>query len=152
MNRRGLEPFALNLELVGGSAAKVAARKSNSAAFFILFFSGEAAVGILKTLYKNRAIASAVGSFLGKELPTGLRLANGKGPQDLTGALSRLKVRSSARYYCAQTRWDILSCRWTIQLRGGKAGCNFFPAGGAQPMGPGKGERTSSYDSAPPAR
>ena len=61
---------------------------------------GEAAVGILKTLHKNLAIASAAGSFLGKELPTGLRLADGKGPQGLTSALSRLKARSSARYYC----------------------------------------------------
>ena len=63
VNRRGLEPFALNLELVGGSAAKVAAHKLCSAAFYIAF-SGEAAVGILKTLHKNRAIASAVGSLL----------------------------------------------------------------------------------------
>ena len=47
--------------------------------------SGFAAIGILKTLSQNRAIDSARGSFLGKELPTGLRLAEGSAakPPDL---------------------------------------------------------------------
>ena len=39
--------------------------------------SGEAAIGILMTLSQKRTIDSARGSFLGKELPTGLRLADG---------------------------------------------------------------------------
>ena len=38
--------------------------------------SGFAAVGILMTLSPKRASASTQGSFLGKELPTGLRLAD----------------------------------------------------------------------------
>ena len=38
---------------------------------------GFAAVGILITLSPKRTNDSAVGSFLGKELPTGLRLADG---------------------------------------------------------------------------
>ena len=46
-----------------------------------LTIRGEAAVGILMTLHPNRAIDSARGSFLGKELPTGLRLADGKRPE-----------------------------------------------------------------------
>ena len=41
-------------------------------------FGGFAAVGILMTLAIKRAIDSAEGSFLGKELPTGLRIADGK--------------------------------------------------------------------------
>ena len=47
--------------------------------------SSIAAIGILKTLSPNRAIDSARGSFLGKELPTGLRLAEGSAakPPDL---------------------------------------------------------------------
>ena len=38
---------------------------------------GSAAGGILMTLHLKRAIDSTVGSFLGKELPPGLRLADG---------------------------------------------------------------------------
>ena len=38
---------------------------------------GSAAVGNLMTLHKKRAIDTAGGSFLGKELPTGLRDGDG---------------------------------------------------------------------------
>ena len=55
---------------------------------------GSAAIGVLKTLTPKRAIASTRGSFLGKELPTGLRLADGVGPQGLTR--SRLHNRGEA--------------------------------------------------------
>ena len=52
---------------------------------------GYATVGILMTLTPKRASASARGSFLGKELPTGLRLADGiwpKGPNQLSWLLA----------------------------------------------------------------
>jgi len=39
--------------------------------------SGFAAIGFLTTLHMKREIDSTRGSFLGKELPTGLRLADG---------------------------------------------------------------------------
>ena len=47
--------------------------------------SSFAAVGFLTTLHHKHAIDSAQGSFLGKELPTGLRLAEGSAakPPDL---------------------------------------------------------------------
>ena len=47
--------------------------------------SGSAAVGFLTTLTLKRENDSARGSFLGKELPTGLRLAEGSAakPPDL---------------------------------------------------------------------
>ena len=44
--------------------------------------SGFAAAGILMTVTQKRRDDSARGSFLGKELPTGVRLAEGpKGPE-----------------------------------------------------------------------
>jgi hypothetical protein len=45
---------------------------------------GYAAVEILMTLHKKRAIASTVGSLLRRELSTGLRDGDGSGPQGLT--------------------------------------------------------------------
>ena len=52
-----------------------------------------AAIGILMALSPKRENDSARGSFLRKELPTGLRLAGGNGPQGLSS--SRLKAEGS---------------------------------------------------------
>ena len=49
--------------------------------------SGGTAVGILMTLHNKRAIASAVGSLLRRELSTGLRDGDGSGPQGPTESL-----------------------------------------------------------------
>ena len=59
-----------------------------------------AAIGILMALSPKRENDSARGSFLGKELPTGLRLAGGNGPQGLSS--SRLKAQGIDRLHVCQ--------------------------------------------------
>ena len=55
--------------------------------------SRPAAIGFLKTLHPKRANDTTRGPFLGKGLPTGLRLADGIGPKGLFS--SRLKAKGS---------------------------------------------------------
>ena len=83
------------------------------------------------TLTTKRASASARGSFLGKELPTGLRLAGGNGPQGLSS--SRLKSQCPARPQELSATRDTFSLFSTIYMRGRKAGRNFSHTGSAHP-------------------